>query len=388
MEHVVPDYPRTIPNRRSWRAMKPMRLVVAPHWRPQMRDIVRTLRAAARSDGAAANLKVLGVVPGLASIAARRTRGLSVLVSDDDESKLIDRLAGSGQRPGRVRIWWNTPAEITDYLNTGAGRGETHVCFFRDGWALLDPPPDTAVVAVPYAFTTPVANPKPAAPSGVWYAAEVDISDDCFTGLIDSASTASLSARVWELARTVVAGEAWLIEADALLRADVGERPQAHGMALWALRNRIRYLLVEGLVDAFPGRMHLRGDHWVKLGMPAEPTKFRRWRRLSEYAEYRVALDLGSKSTHSWLYPRVADILAAGGGLAQFGTGADDVAVPPGLEGRRAASLTGLVAAVDRLLTLPGAEATAENLALHQVYTALRLESGKRLIAAVVREDQ
>jgi hypothetical protein len=351
-----------------------------------MRDIVHTLRAVRGHDPAAVRLQMVRVVLGLGAIANGRTKRLSVLLSDDDESKIVDFLARPGRAPHRVRLWWNTSEDIAAFLKGGAGLGETHVCFFRDGWASLAPPLGTLIVAVPYAFTTPVRDPKPAAPSGIWYAAEVDISDDCLAGVVTSSSTASLSARVWDLARAVVAGETTLVDADPLLEGASHDRPDVYRTALWALRNRVRYLLVDGLVAAFPGRVQLRGSDWLKLGFDAQPTKFRRWRRLSEHERCRVALDLGSKSTHSWLYPRTADILAAGGGLVQFDSGQADLDLLPGMQQRRARTLSDLVGAVDRVLTLPSADVTAENRGLHEGYRALRLDAGGQLTAAVVQE--
>jgi len=364
--------------------MTSYRLVVTPHWRPQMRDIVRTMRDVAMSGGDGDSLEIVGLRRGAPAIAAARTDGLSILLSDDDEPKLVARLARAGRGPHRVRVWWNTPEEIAAYLRTGRGFDDTHVCFFRDGWAALDAGDRTSVAVVPYAFTTPIRESRPAPPSGVWYAAEVDVSDAGLQTAVPPSSVSAFSARLWELARAVVAGDMTMVHADQRLQVETSDAPNLYRAGLWALRNRTRYLLVEGVVAAFPGRVRLRGDDWIKLGFEAEPTKFRRWRRLSEYQESRVALDLGSKSTNSWLYPRVADILAAAAGLVQFDSG-EGGGMFPGLSDRRGRSLDELIAIVDRVLSLSGEAVTADNRRLYDGYSSLRLDAGRQLTQAVVQ---
>src|SRR5207245_11312420 len=78
---------------------------------------------------------------------------------------------------------------------------------------------------------------------------------------------------------------------------------------------------VKQVVDALPGSVTLRGSDWARLGFDARSTSFRRGSRMDDYRKYRVALDLGSKSTHAALYPRTADIMAVGGGIVQFDSG-------------------------------------------------------------------
>jgi hypothetical protein len=147
----------------------------------------------------------------------------------------------------------------------------------------------------------------------------------------------------------------------------------------------VRFLLVERLAAAFPGRLELRGSDWARLGFDAEPTKFERRNRLAQYGRCRVSIDLGSKSTHSWLYPRTADILAAAGGLVQFDSGASAVGVPPGLRRRRTQTFGELVDAVDRVLSLPDVELASENMELQSAYGVLRIRAGA-LLARTVAE--
>jgi hypothetical protein len=351
--------------------------MVAPNWRPQLRDIVRTLRDAHPED-----LRLTALASGLLHMGTGRVDGLGVLFSDGGHSALVDAAARIGRRPQVFRLWWNTGDEIAAFISGGAGAGEVHICFFEDQRPAPEAiPMGTAVVVVPYAFTPPVRTPMRPTKATIGYAAEVDTSDACFANVVPEGEVATVSARSWELARAVVEGTLTLVAADAALRLDLDGSgwPAAHCTTLWAVRNRVRFLLVQGLLAAFPGRLELRGSDWAALGFQALPTRFRRRRRLTPFGEHRVAIDLGSKSTHSWLYPRTADILAAGGGLLQFESGAHGPELVPGLERRRARSLPDLVSAAERLLSLPAGELAAENDALYRSYGELRLRVGAQL---------
>lgn len=355
-------------------------LLVAPHWRPQVGDVVRTLLDA--PDGM---VRVVPLPVGILRLAAGRVEALGVLVSDDARPALFNRTFRGERRPHTFRLWWNTGDEITGHLASGAGTGETHICFFEDQRPAVEPGAGTAVVVAPYAFSSPVSRPPAPARAGVGFAAEVDTSDRCFAGVVPGGVVEELSARIWELAHAVVEGALSLVGADAELADELrtAGREGVHRTALWSLRNRVRYLLVEGLVAAFPGRFELRGSDWAALGFDALPTKFRRWRRLDQFAEQRVAVDLGSKSTHSWLYPRTADILAAGGGLAQFESGAPTTSLLPGLERRRAGSLSGLTSVIEDMLSMSDEDLAAENAALHDEYRRLRAAVGHQLGATM-----
>jgi hypothetical protein len=357
--------------------------MVAPSWRPQMRDITRTLRDAP-GDGEATGLHVIGLVRGLAVTAMARTDRLGLLQSEDAHSRLVEWAARRPGRPRVFRVWWNTADDIAAFLTSGAGRGETQICFFDDQRTQLSDSQTRTVLFVPYAFSQPLKSlPPPGAP-GIWYPAEVDTSDDALRAVIAGPPLERVSKQLWDLAAGVVEGEPSMVEADAALQAEMGDALAggSYGPALWTLRNRVRYLLVQGIAAAFPGRLQLRGSDWATLGFEAQPTKFLRWNRLSQYARYRVAIDLGSKSTHSWLYPRTADILAAGGGLVQFDSGQPSETVA-GLDRRRARSRAGLVDVIDRVLSAPESDLAAENAALQQDYRRLRLRVASCLSAAM-----
>jgi hypothetical protein len=357
-------------------------LFIPLNWRPQMRDIAHALR-----DNPTDDLNIVAQAQGLASI-IRSTRRVAVLLSDDSRSRPVEWAARSGRAPHTVRVWWNTAEDISAFISSGSGVGETHITFFDDVRADVVTPTGTSVVSIPYAFAPPERRKPTARDKRIYYPAEVDISDACFSGSLPPKAIAGVSDRTWELAHATVEGDVLLLDADDTLRASLEAvgHGKARRVALWALRNRVRFLLVDGLARAFPGRVDLRGSDWARLGFAAEPTRFPRWRRLSQYLDPRVAIDLGSKSTHSWLYPRTADIVAAGGGLVQFASGVAEESVLPGLDRRRGRTLAELTAAVDRMMTLTDDEAIEENLRLKRGYEALRNEVAQSLRSVIAAE--
>jgi hypothetical protein len=97
-----------------------------------------------------------------------------------------------------------------------------------------------------------------------------------------------------------------------------------------------------------------------------------------------VSLDLGSKSSHALLSPRVADIMAAAGGLVQFDTGIGGEETSDFARERRASSTETLNARVDQLLTANETEVRIENRELHAHYRRLRFEVGRQLVREII----
>ena len=364
------------------------RLVVPPHWRPEVSDIARTMVDASSSDASDAAPRVV-VGRRAAWLAAAGGGAATAWLLSDAKTPRSARLAMARQARSRVfRLWWNGADEISDALATmpaGARRG-THLCFFREVEAdLASDHPDLDVVRVPYAFASPRPGKHAPTEPRIAYTSEVDISDGCFGGLgLDDTEAEALSARAWELAEQVVDGQLTLVGADGVLRSASTEDERSYRVTLWAVRNRVRYLLLKAIAEAFPGRLALRGSDWRALGFAARRTSFRRRVRMADYRRFRVSLDLGSKSTHAALYPRTADVLSVAGGIVQFDSGDPAVDGSP-LRARQAASLPALLGLVDRLLSDGEEDVVAENRGIAEWYAGVRLASGRQLLREVAR---
>jgi hypothetical protein len=359
-----------------------IRLAVVPSWRPEVGHVADAIRDALRPDGSD-GMTVLGSGRRGVPVLVRGEGDVAILASDTGNAQRL--LSGSGRRRRDAhvfRLWWNGADEAVAYVRDRSSapdgrRQETHVCFFADvGRDMAASGLDH--VYAPYAFT-PVTPARPATDARAMYAGEVDISDDCFAGTGIEAGGGG--ARAWDQAREIIAGRSTLLAADQA-SASVNT-PDDHRVMLWAVRNRVRYLLLQDLVNAFPGRIHLRGNDWIKLGFDAEPTKFNRRLRVHELASHFVSLDLGSKSTHAALYPRSAEIMAAAGGIAQLDSGEPlgDWSTP--LVNRRAGSSSALQALVDRLLSTSATDLAAENAAIQSDYARARSAAGRRLVEAI-----
>lgn len=365
------------------------RIVVVPHWRAEVDDLARTLvdcGATGRDGGAR-------VATGARAIAALASdMHDSVLLLSDSSARRLQRLVDRHRARPAFRCWWNGADEALDAIEQAGAAGvrasDVHVCFFPEAGRDLRAAKLT-VLELPYVFARPEAPVVGAAPAArqIVYTGEVDVSDGCFAPL-PSAIASALSARTTELAVAVTEGALSLHDADRTLRDETAPSVEAHRIALWALRNRVRFRLMEAIVQAFGDRVVLRGTDWQRAGFDAERTDFDRATRLAGYRAHRVALDLGSKSTHAGLYPRTAEIVAIAGGLVQFDCGApprDDLAdwsaaVAP----RRAASAAALVARVDEVLSAPHDVFIAQNMVMHEQYARLRLAVGRRFLDALL----
>jgi hypothetical protein len=367
--------------------MGSMRLAVMPHWRAEVRDVAGTVAEVA-AEMPCHPLDVRGPGALVAAAVTRRRRDVAVLCSDTARLRFVGR-RDSPTRSPVFRLWWNTPDEIEAFVAQPppgvAPLREHHVSFFPEAPEQLGHL-DLDIVEVPYAFSPPTTGPPPPSTDGVWYAGEVDISDSCFSDVgVDEREAKRLSDESWQLADEVVAGQLLLVDVDARIdtsMAGTSTTARTRGALLWSLRNRVRYRLLESVVDAFPGRVTVRGSDWARAGFDALPTSHNRKSRMAAYRSHRVSLDLGSKSSHALLSPRVADILAAGGGLAQFSSGHADehgTALAP----RRATSGDDLLGLVDRLLSASNADAAAEAAALHESYREMRQRVGRELVAHI-----
>ncbi|MCU1358516.1 MAG: hypothetical protein JWM89_3934 [Acidimicrobiales bacterium] len=353
-------------------------IVVARHWRAEVADVADTLRAALAADGSS-EARVLG---------GGRWPKPSTIGRRPDVLLLSDVAAapdaGTSGAPRIVRIWWNGADEVRSRLAGHPAPGETHVVFFPDvAAALADDGLD--LVYVPYAFAAPTTAPSDGSRlrPAVGCTGEVDISTTCFEGFAGQ-DPADLGAAAAAMAEEVVMGATTLLDADAAVHVLHGHEPRrAHAM-LWSVRNHVRYRIVAAVAEAFPTELSLRGDDWKRLGFAAEPTDFNRRRRRAGYREHRVSLDPGSKSTHAALYPRSVEIIAMAGGIAQFDTGDP---LPTGarrLEARRPDTLAGMVEVVGGMLDADADSLAAANRTLQQEYAMLRLDAGRRLLAAII----
>lgn len=349
------------------REPKSLELIVAPrHWRPEVVDVLESTTDVVRPS------------PRVQRVRLRRgpaqEKGRAVLLSDDAP-------VPSGSRDRQVvRLWWNNEDEIDRYASrTSTALEELHVAWFAsvvDGVTT----PHLDVRHVPYAFAPPT-EPRKAPLQRAFFAGEVDVGDACFRELPCSPVTAREdSAAAWAAAEAVVAGTRSQASAVALWDRHVEATGSEVTVWRWAVRNRVRFLLVKRLLDDLGERIMLRGDDWRALGMPASRTRHSRALRRWEYRRSQVCLDLGSKSSDCTLYPRSAELMAMGTGIVQFDTGDDEQSsarlVP---EERRAASAAGLVAAVDRALSMSENDLLEENRAIQSSYDRRRQASAARL---------
>ena len=363
-----------------------VRLAVAPHWRREVAQVTRTLSDAATRD-ATARLRVTSLSAALLRIARGNPAGVALLFSDASATRMHAALRAFAARSPQLRLWWNDAAEV---LTLTGGRPdaarELHVTFFREAHDALVARGYTAAW-VPYLFTRPTAAPSTPTEQCIFYAAEIDISDGCFAGVeLMGADVSDVSQRCWDLAHDIVAGRTTSVAADRTLAAQFGKDADdrsAHRMAVWAMRNRFRYLLVKAVADTFGPRLQLYHHGWVELGFRAHASRLTVKQCIERYGRVRVSLDLGGKSSHASLYPRVADILSTAGGLVQYlPSGAAEPGTPVP-EHRQATTLDALLAAIDRVLTSPTEQVRAENVEMLTRYRAARLDSGYRLIDAI-----
>jgi len=351
------------------------------------------VRATLRADGPS-NVRFIGYPLAMARLGLRTTRHLALLASDATEPVL--RPSGAWGRPAHTfRIWWNRVDEVEAHLRSPAGSSsrtaETQVCFFPEISA------DVArlgldLLSTPYAFSWPerfegrpdLSRPVGTEEARIFYAGELDVSESCLGGLLESTEARVMSDRVWDLAHDAVSGRLTLVAADDRLRA-IASGDAVHHAALWLLRNRTRFLLLRCLRDAFGDRLVLRGSDLAGLGFAAAPTRFDRNELLADYVRYRVALDLGSKSTHAALYPRSADVLSVAGGLVQFDSGlTDERWRAPIASDRCVNSADRLVGVVERLLSRSARDVADENDAMRQAYRGLRRQAGSDLLRGII----
>lgn len=347
---------------------KSLDLIVAPHhWRPEIADVLESTTDVVRPSPRVKRPRSLWRWPA-------QGNGGAVLLSDDAP-------VPSGSAGGQiVRLWWNTEDEIDRYASrTSTALDELHVAWFRsvvDGVRT----PGLDVRHVPYAFAPPTGLRK-APLQRAFFAGEVDVGESCFREFPCSPVTAREdSAAAWAAAEAVVAGTCRQKSAVRLWDRHVDAAASEVAVWRWAVRNRVRFLLVKRLLDDLGDRITLRGDDWRMLGIPAGRTRHSRALRRCEYRRSQVCLDLGSKSSDCTLYPRSAELMAMGTGIVQFDTG-DREQASAGLvpEERRAASAAGLVSAVDRALSMSEKDLLEENRAIQRSYERRRQASVSRL---------
>lgn len=364
------------------------RIVVVPHWRDEVGDVARTLvdcGAAGRADG----VRVSTGVRAIAALAGDLHD--AVLLVSDASARRLQRLVDRHADRPTFRCWWNGADEalaaLADPTVTAVRRGDVHVCFFPEAARALRSA-GLEVLELPYVF----ARPEPPAARAevaqrrIVYTGEVDVRDDCFA-VLGPVTAKTLAARTAELAVAVTEGALTAHEADRVLHDETGGAAEPYRISLWALRNRVRFRLMASVVRAFPDRVVLRGSDWQRFGFEAERTDFDRATRLAGYRSNRVALDLGSKSTHAPLYPRTAEILAIGAGLVQFDCGAPDAAgadVRAALAPRQATTAAALAARIDEVLCASNEAFVEQNLVLHAAYARRRDEIGAQFLRALL----
>ena len=286
-------------------------------------------------------------------------------------------------RKPTARLWWNDASEVEQAARLGRIRAhELHVVFFPETAAAFRAH-GFAVLEIPYAFAVPtrlVASNR----TRVTYTGEVDTTDECFAAYRGSRAR-ELSALATEIAAAVVTGDLALVAAAEAAMAGGAEVRDERDGVLWAVRNRVRFHLMDAIVRSVPGRVLLRGTDWRQHGFPASQTPLRRITRRRSYRRSRTALDFGAKSGNAVLSPRSAEILAVGGGLAQFDSGAPIPQMLSTIASRQASSASTLVDLVVRDLGLEPAAALTVRHTLHAEYLEVRRSTSEQLLDALLR---
>jgi len=348
--------------------------------------VVGTLDDATRH-GAHSGFEIAHLLPALVQLSVGQRDGLALLFSDASATRMHAALRALAGEVPHCRLWWNDAAEV---LTLSGGRPEAiaglHITFFPETYAALTARGYTAAY-VPYLFTRPRETAAAPLQKCIFYAAEIDISDSCFAATeLAGDRLRAVSDRCWELANAITEGRMSSIEADGLLGEQLGEDASEHSthrMAMWAVRNRLRYLLVKAVTETFGSHLQLFHRGWRDLGFRADPGRITVRQCIDHYATARVSLDVGGKSSHASLYPRVADVLSVAGGLVQFLPRGDPEEGTPVLPQRQARTAQELLTLIDRLLTAPAERVLDENAEMFARYRGARLDAGAALIEAI-----
>ena len=347
------------------------KIAFAKHWRAELVDVAHAL--------AEVGLGRVEVVGG-GRVLGPRGRTPEILVLSDppraDETEMPER------RP-TARLWWNDAPEVEEAAHLGRIRAhELNVVFFPETAATFRAH-GFAVIEIPYAFAIPtrlVGSSRTRAT----YTGEVDTTDDCFAAYRGSRAR-ELSALATEIAAAVVTGELALVAAAEAATAGGAEGRNERDGVLWAVRNRVRFQLMDAIIRSVPGQVLLRGTDWRQHGFPASRTPLRRITRRRSYRRSRTALDFGAKSGNAVLSPRSAEILAVGGGLVQFDSGAPIPGMMSTMTSRQASSASTLVDLVVQDLGLEPAAALTVRQTLHHEYLEVRRSSSEQLLDALLR---
>jgi hypothetical protein len=272
----------------------------APSRRPEYYEIIRALKQVAPP-----SVEILEIDRSKASANKR----LDVLVVSDADSIPVPDDARK-----IVRFWWNGHQEmIKERELPSFVTASLNVTFFSDELDQFNN--EAPTVQVPYVFTAP-ALIRPPKLRRIGFLGEVDISDQIFRKRELNADQA-IDA-VDNVSTQITRGSLSLYEATNSVPDFFGVDPANCFAWKWALRNWIRWKLVQQLVNNFPRHVLLRGDDWVNLGFSARPTGASMPLRRFEYQRNWGSLDVGSKSSEDFYYPRTAEILAWRAGLLRF----------------------------------------------------------------------
>jgi hypothetical protein len=353
------------------------------HWRSEVEDVASTLREACQR-APEGPLQAITRTAALLRTITRRTPQACLLFSDDAGSRMLATLAAAGMRPPVARLWWNDAEQIDAFehppLEPSTPRLPLHIGFFPEILSEL-PAIAARVLYAPYVFTPPQWRPLRHRRSAICYTAEVNISDHYLHAVFPASEVPSRSEIAWDLARQTLEGHRDLYTTDHQLRQEYDPTPQYRAV-LTTVRNRLRYLLVCEIHRAFPHRFRLRGTDWKDLGFDAAATSrgpFRRVLRLHDYRSYRVALDLGTKSSHARMSPRAADIMAVGGGLAQFSSSSPVDRAPAALAARHTAKVSTLLTTLDTMLSQSSRQQENDDRELYEAYATFRLNEASSL---------
>jgi len=240
-----------------------------------------------------------------------------ILLSDNPKDRvhaLLQCVWGNGRR---CHFWWNSLDEAS-----ASAAPESHAAHFFVSDDALSPPyaaTNTAALrasrcqSYTYAPYAPRIRRSSPLQAKIFYAAECEIDIEACGDLaaeIVWASVLELNSAIWHQASLACKYHS----ANREFVDTLGLSAATHTRLQWLLLNRIRFLYVTSLADALGDRFVLWGSDWKRLGVPmALPSNFSFRSTQLMYDSCYASLDMGSKSCGAHIYPRLADIIRAGG---------------------------------------------------------------------------
>lgn len=217
----------------------------------------------------------------------------------------------------RIRFFWNTASELAE-----APANTSDIASFFISPECLQSPFSTTdrgnldwATIETYTYAPPIMyrfRKTAERRSSIFFASEVTtpLPVELATMIPNKDQLRKLDARIWEMAQASLGDHA----THRRLTPEIFDTPAIGSGLQWLLINRIRFLYVTELKRRLGTRLIIWGTDWQAAGLSgALPSNFNIHALSNEYRSNRACLDLGGKSCHAPVYPRLSDIFRAGG---------------------------------------------------------------------------